>query len=174
MSSTSSSPPLSPIVDTNILFDFLVWRFHTETHTDIHESLRDHLASKPMEALKWYLNAAMPIQTVFHVIAELHGLTKKKTQKKPEWTSSTRESFRRFVTEELTQIQLEEHPVKIGEMNPGDLAKLGPTDASILALAARLDTLVLTEDRPLKERCTERQVPVLDYVRVLEIWKQCR
>jgi rRNA-processing protein FCF1 len=125
-----------------------------------------------MEALKWYLNAAKPIQTVFHVIAELHGLTKKKTQKKPEWTTSTRESFWRFVWEELAQIQLEEHPVRIAEMNPEDLAKVGPTDASILVLAIRLDAVVLTEDGPLRDQCTAREIRVLNYDRVRELWTE--
>jgi hypothetical protein len=83
----------SPIVDTNILFDFLVWRFHTETQTRIHPSLLDYISSKPMHELKWYLDAAKPIRTAFHVVAELHGLTKKRTQKEPEWTSATRELF---------------------------------------------------------------------------------
>jgi hypothetical protein len=41
----------SPIIDTNILFDFLVWRFHTETQTRIHPSLLDYISSKPMHEL---------------------------------------------------------------------------------------------------------------------------
>ena len=122
--------PKSPIVDTNILFDFLVWRFHTETQTGIHPSLRDHLTSKPMEGLMWYLDTAKPIQTAFHVTAELHGLTKKKTRKEPEWTTTTREFFWRFVREEVARIELREHPVTIMEMDTEELAQLGPTDAS--------------------------------------------
>jgi rRNA-processing protein FCF1 len=172
MSPTLRLLPTSPVVDTNILFDFLVWRFHTETHTGIHPSLSGHLSSKPLDGLKWFLDAAKPIQTTFHVVAELHGLTKKKTQKKPEWTSLTRGSFWRFVREELTQIQLAEHPVRITDMNPEDLAQLGPTDASILALAMRLDAVVLTEDGPLGERCTAREIRVLNYDEVLGLWKQ--
>jgi rRNA-processing protein FCF1 len=172
MPPTPTLLPKSPIVDTNILFDFLVWRFHTETQSGIHPSLLDHLSSKPLEELKWYLDAAKPIQTAFHVIAELHGLTKKKTQKKPEWTSSTRESYWRFVREELSQIELREHPVTIMEMDTEELAQLGPTDASILVLAIRLNAVVLTEDGPLKDRCTEREIRVLNYDGVSRLWMQ--
>ena len=71
----------SPIIDTNMLFDFLVWRFHTATGTGIHQSLSDHLSSKPMEVLKWYLETSKPIQAPFHVVAELQGITKKKTRR---------------------------------------------------------------------------------------------
>ena len=168
MPPTISSLPKSPIVDTNILFDFLVWRFHTKTQTDIHPSLLHHLSSKPMEALEWYLNAAKPVQTAFHVIAELHGLTKKK----PDWTGPTRESFWGFVREELSQIELREHPVTIVEMDRKELAQLGPTDASILILAIRLEAVVLTEDGSLKKRCSGKEITVLDYDKVLELWKQ--
>jgi hypothetical protein len=81
-------PPLpkNPIIDTNILFDFLIWRFHNKTRTDIHPSLHAHLSTKPLEALEWYLDAAKPVHTTFHVIAQIQGLMKKKTQKNPEWT----------------------------------------------------------------------------------------
>ena len=168
MPPTLSSLPKSPIVDTNILFDFLVWRFHTKTQTDIHPSLLHHLSSKPMEALEWYLNAAKPVQTAFHVIAELHGLTKKK----PDWTGPTRESFWRFARTELSGMDLGEHPVTIVEMDLEDLAQLGPTDASILILAIRLEAVVLTEDGGLRERCSGKEIRVLNYDTVLELWKQ--
>ena len=106
------------------------------------------------------------------MIAELHGLTKKRTQKDPEWTSATRESYWRFVREELSQIELREHPVTITEMDTDELAQLGPTDASILVLATRLGAVVLTEDRSLRDRCTAREIRVLDYEKVRELWKQ--
>ena len=163
-----SSLPKSPIVDTNVLFDFLVWRFRTKTQTDIHPSLLQHLSSKPLEALEWYLNAAKPIQTAFHVIAELHGLTKKK----PDWTGPTRELFWGFAREELSQIELREHPVTVVEMDPKDLDQLGPTDASILVLAIKLDVVVLTEDGRLRDCCSGKEIRVLNYDRVLELWKQ--
>jgi rRNA-processing protein FCF1 len=165
---TLSSLPKSPIVDTNVLFDFLVWRFHTETHTDIHPSLLHHLSSKHLEALVWYFNAAKPMQTAFHVIAELHGLTKKK----PDWTGPTRESFWRFARRELSGMELGEHAVTIVEMDPEDLAQLGPTDASIVVLAIRLDAVVLTEDGRLRERCSGKEIRVLNYDRVLELRTQ--
>jgi len=168
MPPTLSSLPKSPIVDTNVLFDFLVWRFHTKTQTDIHPSLLHHLSSKPLEALEWYFNAAKPIQTAFHVIAEVHGLTRKK----PDWTGPTRESFWRFARTELSGMDLGEHPVTIVEMDLEDLARLGPTDASILILAIRLDAVVLTEDGSLRERCSGKEIRVLNYDRVLELWKQ--
>lgn len=164
----SSSLPKSPVVDTNVLFDFLVWRFHTETRTDLHPSLRDHLSGKPLEALSWYLDLAKPIQTSFHVIAEIHGLTKKK----PDWTGLTRQSFWRFARIELSGMELGEHPVKLLEMDPEDLALLGPSDASILILAIKLQALVLTEDAALRDRCAKREIVVLNYGGVLELWKQ--
>ncbi len=162
----------SPIIDTNMLFDFLVWRFHTATGTGIHQSLSDHLSSKPMEVLKWYLETSKPIQAPFHVVAELQGLTKKKTRGEPKWTSSTRAAFWRFARQELVQIELREHPVSITDMDTEELAQLGPTDASIVVLAMRLDTVVLTEDGSLKDRCNRRQIPVLDYGKVLQFWER--
>ena len=70
------------------------------------------------------------------------------------------------------QIELREHPVFITEMDTEELAQLGPTDASIIVLAMRLDTVVLTEDGPLKDRCNKRQIPVLDYGKVLQFWER--
>ena len=54
-------------------------------------------------------------------------------------------------------------------MDTEELAQLGPTDASIVVLAMRLDTVVLTEDGSLKDRCNRRQIPVLDYGKVLPV-----
>ncbi len=145
-----------------------MWRFHKETQTALHRSLLDYLSGKPLEALSWYLDVAKPIQTSFHVIAEVHGLTKKK----PDWTVPTRALFWRFAREELSVMGLGEHPVKIAEMDPEDLALLGPTDASILILAIRLDAVVLTEDGALRDRCARREIRVLNYARVLAHWNQ--
>jgi rRNA-processing protein FCF1 len=164
--------PKSPIVDTIILFDFLVWRFHKETQTEIHASLLAQFSSKPMEALEWYLNAAKPIQTAFHVIAELRGLLKRKTQNNPQWPDSTRQSFWRFAREELSRVDLQELGVKISDMDPTDLAQLGPTDASILGLAIRLNVMVLSEDKGIRERCSGKEISVLNYEKVLNLWKQ--
>jgi predicted nucleic acid-binding protein len=167
-------PPLpkNPIIDTNILFDFLVWRFHNKTQTDIHPSLHAHLSTKPLEAFEWYLDAAKPVHTTFHVIAEIQGLMKKRTQKNPEWTNATRDSFWRFTREELSLVELREHPVTLAEMDPEVLAQLGPTDASILVLAIRLDAIVLTEDGGLRKCCSAKGVRDYNYQRVLELWEQ--
>jgi rRNA-processing protein FCF1 len=58
------------------------------------------------------------------------------------------------------------------EMDTEELAQLGPTDASILVLAIRLNAVVLTEDGPLKDRCTEREIRVLNYDGVSRLWMQ--
>ncbi|HME00200.1 MAG TPA: hypothetical protein VKM93_23070 [Terriglobia bacterium] len=168
MPRTYSPLPQSPIVDTNILFDHLVWRFHTETRTALHLSLLQYLAAMPLDVLRRYLDAAMPIQTSFHVVAELYGLTKKK----PDWSGPTRESFWRFAREELLGIELREHGVPIEEMNPEDLALLGPTDASILVLAVKLEASVLTIDGSLRGRCVRRGIEVLNYDTVVDLLKQ--
>ncbi len=163
------SLPKGPIIDTNILFDFLVWRYlHTATQTDIPASLFNELSSKPLQQLTWYLDAAKPIRTSFHVIAEIHGVSKIRTG----WTGRTRASFWRFASKELFGIELGEHPVKIAEMDLEDLALLGPADASILILGTRLEAAVLTEDQRLRNRCVRRQVKVLNYSGVFELWKQ--
>ncbi len=161
-----SSLSKSPVVDTNILFDFLVWRFHKETQTALHQSLLHHLSGKPLPELSWYLDLAKPVQTSFHVIAEIYGLTKKK----PDWTVATRGLFWKFAREELSVMELGEHPVKIAEMHPEDLALLGPSDTSILILAIRLKAVVLTEDGNLRDRCAKREIEVLNYGKVLELW----
>ncbi len=69
-------------------------------------------------------------------------------------------------------MELGEHPVKIADMHPEDLALLGPTDASILILAIRLEAGVLTEDGNLRDRCAKREIVVLNYDKVRELWKQ--
>jgi rRNA-processing protein FCF1 len=163
-----SPPQQGPVADTNVLFDFLVWRFRSETQTAIHPSLLNYLQQKPLEALNWYLSTAKPIRTVFHVIAELHGLTRKK----PDWTAPTRESFWRFTAEELSRVQLTEYPVSISEMDIEDLGTLGPTDAAILRLASGLGAGVLTEDSGLRDRCARRNIHAITYERVLELWRQ--
>jgi hypothetical protein len=97
-------PPLatvakSPVVDTNILIDFLLWRFHTATQIALDQRLLDQLSAKPLQALSWYLDVAKPTECTFHVIAELRGL-------KQELPSQTRHSFWRLAQQELSRLGL--------------------------------------------------------------------
>jgi rRNA-processing protein FCF1 len=165
---TLSSLPKSPIADTNILFDFLLWRFHTETQTGIPEWLRDHLYSKPLRELTSYLGGAGPVQTSSQVVSEIYWLAKTRAG----FRDRTLDSFWRLARLEFDQLELTEHLVKMPEMEFDDFVKYGPADASILVLAKRLDVVVLTQDGPLKDRCIEQEIRVLNYDRVLELWKQ--
>jgi len=160
--------PKNPIVDANILFDFLVWRFHNETRTDIPQWLSDRISSKPLRELTSYLGGARPIQTPSQVVAEIYWLAKRKAK----FSGRTLDAFWRVARQEFDQLELAEHCVKMTEMDFNDFVRYGPADASILILAIRLRAVVLTEDGSLRERCSGKEIRLLNYDSVLELWKQ--
>ncbi len=164
----ASSLPKNPLVDTNILFGFLLWRFSAETGIAIDPSALGPLRSEPLrETLRWYLHRAKPIQTSPHVIAEIHGLAKSRAHLR----GPKLESFWGCAQEELLSLGLEEHLVRVIEMEREDLRLFGPTDTSILTLAGARRGVVLTEDGKLRSRCVKQEVGVLTCNEVLAHWQ---
>ncbi len=163
-----SSALKSLVIDTSILFDFLIWRFSADTGVRIPDWLLKHLSSCPLKELGWYLGAARPIHTSSQVVAEIQGLAKSRAQLRDQRL----ESFWTLARQEFAQIQLVDHLVTMTEMDYQDFVRYGPTDASILRLAIRLEAAVLASDGPLRDRCVERETQVLNYDKVLELWKQ--
>jgi len=55
--------PINPVIDSNVLFDFLLWRFCVETETRFPGCISDTPAENDtMRALYWYLDEAKPSQ----------------------------------------------------------------------------------------------------------------
>lgn len=160
--------PQSPLIDTNVLLDFLAWRFCVETKTPFPRHMPDTSAENDtMRALHWYLDKEKPIHTSPHVIAEIHGLV----QSRIGWRKQRLSAFWQFAHEELTGLLLDEHLIKLVKMRPEDLATFGPTDDSILELAAQTDGVVVTGDRGLGGRLTQKQIRVLDRYEILALWQ---
>jgi rRNA-processing protein FCF1 len=160
--------PINPVIDSNVLLDFLAWRFCVETKTPFPERMPDTSAENDtMRALDWYLDKAKPIHTSPHVIAEIHGLV----QARFGWHGLRLSAFWRFAQEELTRLMLDEHLIKLVKMRPEDLAEFGPTDDSILELAAQTGGAVVTGEGDLRGRLTKDQIRVLDRYEILAVWQ---
>lgn len=170
--------PKSPIIDTNLLFDFLVWRFFEqieepeEGSTPVKPSAFQYLAdSRTREAFLWYLSWAKPIETSPHVIAEIHGLARSRAKEhlKPPRLGI----FWKFAQEELAQMRLEERFVRLDEMDTGHLQTVGPTDTSLLQRAKQSGRTLLTGERgELRGRCVAQGIKVLTCSEVLAHWQE--
>ena len=168
MESSFSLLPRSPLVDANLLFDYLVWQFCMQADPPIEVPKLQKLSTPDLkDAFRWYLDLAKPIQTSPHVIAEIQGLAKSRL----EWYGERLASFWRFAQRELVRLGLQEHLIKIVEMDRDDLPSFGPTDTSLLALAARSDSLVLTDEGKLRDRCDRKQIRVRGSYEVLAEWQ---
>jgi hypothetical protein len=168
MGSSFSPLPKSPLVDANLLFDYLVRRFCVRADPPIKvPNLRKLSTPDLKEAFRWYLDLAKPIQTSPHVIAEIQGLAKSRLH----WYGERLASFWTFAQQELTRLRLQEDLIRIVEMDTDDLPSLGPTDTSLLALAARSESLVLTDEGGLRGRCDEKQIRVWGSSEILSEWQ---
>ena len=160
--------PINPVIDSNVLLDFLLWRFCVETRTPLPACISDTATGNDtMRALDWYLDKAKPIHTSPHVIAEIHGLVKARAH----WHGPRLSAFWRFAQEELTRLMLDEHLIKLVKMHPQDLAQFGPTDDSILEVAAQTGRAVVTGEGDLRGRLTKDQIRVLDRYEILALWQ---
>ena len=75
MESSFSLLPRSPLVDVNLLFDYLVWQFCVQADPPIEVPKLQKLSTPDLkDAFRWYLDLAKPIQTSPHVVAEIQGL----------------------------------------------------------------------------------------------------
>jgi rRNA-processing protein FCF1 len=159
---------MNPVIDSNVLFDFLLWRYCVETRTPFPECLSDTSAAiDTMWAVDWYLDEAKPIQTSPHVIAEINGLL----QARADWHGPRLSAFWRFAQEALTRLMLDEHLIKLVKMHPQDLVEFGPTDDSILEIAVHTGHVVVTGEGDLRGRLTKDQIRVLDRYEILALWQ---
>ena len=169
MPSGSIELPRNPVIDTNVLFDFLVWRFCVETKTAFPRRISDSAAEKDtMRALHWYLDLTKPILTSPHVIAEIHGLV----QARADWRGARLSAFWLFAQEELRRLWLDERLIKLVNMDSEGLAAFGPTDDSILQLALQTHGTAVTGDHDLIGRLREEQIRVLDRHEILALWQE--
>jgi len=169
MAPLPSELPPGPVVDTNILFDFLLWRFSTDAGIRLPECLDDTaVAEDSRRALHWYLEGAKPVHTSPHVIAEIHGLIKARAK----WQEPRLSEFWLYAQTELARLRLAEHLIELVNMNSDDLARFGPTDDSILELSARTGRAVITDDGALRGRLTRGQIPVLSRWEIVAHWQR--
>jgi rRNA-processing protein FCF1 len=169
MPSGSTELPRNPVIDTNVLFDFLLWRFCVETQTEFPGCISDSAAEKDtMRALHWYLDQAKPILTSPHVIAEIHGLVRARAR----WRGARISAFWLFAQEELRRLSLDERLIKLVNMPSKDLAAFGPTDDSILELAVQTHGTAVTGDHHLIGRLRKEQIRVLERHEILALWQE--
>lgn len=169
MAPLPSELPHGPVVDTNIFFDFLLWRFCTDRAIRLPTCLEDTFAAESSRrALQWYLERATPLHTSPHVIAEIHGLIKARAK----WREPRIAEFWLYAQAELDRLRVVEHLIQLVSMNRDDLVRFGPTDDSILEIAVRTDSAVITDDLALRERLTLEQIPGLTRWEILAHW-QC-
>jgi rRNA-processing protein FCF1 len=160
-----------PLVDTNVMFDFLLWRFCIANQTPLPGCISDYFSTEvSRKALLWYLDEAKPIHTSPHVIAEINGLVRGKTGWRKDQTRLSK--FWRFAKEELARLQLSEHLLEVAEMNGDDLGAFGPTDCAILQLAIPMDGVVVTEDGDLRRRILKEGIRVLSCKDILDLWQK--
>jgi rRNA-processing protein FCF1 len=163
------SVPGKPLLDTNVLFGFLLWQFSTKTQTEVDRSALGPLRPEPLrEPMRWYFDVAKPLQTCPHVIAEIHGLARSRAG----LHGPVLQSFWSFAQVELSRLGLREELVKVTEMEGETLRLFGPTDTALLALAAKPGGLVLTDDHELMGRCAKQEIPVLRCSDVLDMWQR--
>jgi rRNA-processing protein FCF1 len=120
-----------------------------------------------MQALNWFLDRYKPIYTSPHVIAEINGLLKARAK----WKEPRLSAFWQFAQEELIKLVLKEHLIELVTMNREDLGEFGPTDDSILELAARTGRAVITEDGALGGRLKRGQIRVLNRWEIFAHWQ---
>lgn len=156
------------MVDANLLLDYLAWRFSAQAIRPFPEPNLQHLSDPNLkEAFSWYLELAKPILTSPHVIAEIQGLAKSRL----DWHGKRLEYFWRFAQQELTRLLLQEQLVRNVEMDGDDLSTFGPTDTSLLALAANSHRLLLTDEPELRSRCAGAQIKSWGIYDVLAEWQ---
>jgi rRNA-processing protein FCF1 len=161
--------PRNPVIDSNVLFDFLVWRFCIATKIRFPTCFNDNSAATDMiRALQWYFDRAKPIRTSPHVIAEIHGLAKARA----EWAGPRLSEFWRFAHGELNRLSLDEHLVKLVKMRLDILEEFGPIDDSIFELATMTSAAVVTEDGRLRGRLSKEQIRVFRRDEIFAIWQE--
>ncbi len=160
--------PPGPVIDTNTLFEFLLWRFCKNKDIALPTCLMDTPPEEDARrALQWYLDSAKPVHTSPHVIAEIHGLIKSRAK----WKEPRTAEFWQHAQAELNRLRLQEHLVELVNMNRDDLAMFGPTDDSILEIATRADRVVITDDGALRGRLTQEEISVLSRWEILAHWQ---
>jgi rRNA-processing protein FCF1 len=161
--------PKSPLIDTNVLYEFLLWRFSEAAKIPLPESASNYLSSDDLRtAFNWYVEKAKPIYTSPQVIAEIHGLV----QSRAEWYGQRLADFWGFAQRELARLRLEERLVQVKEMKREDLKEFGPIDSSILELAKRTGGVVVTEEGDLNGRLRREQIGILRCSDILALWQE--
>ncbi len=160
--------PRQPIVDTNLLFDFLLWRFSDSLKILPLLAELKYLKAAPYRAsLQWYFKIAKPITTCPEVIAEIHGHA--------ERTPGLQlKNFWKFAQSELAELGLNEELIKVVDMDADILSTLGPTDTALLRLGMLYQTQkqpILTEDTKLAGHCRKRELSIITKYDVLSVWQ---
>lgn len=170
MAKISLNPQKNPIIDTTLLFEFLLWRFYEEVSGGekpgsppaySYQYLPDW---RTRHAFLWYISKAKPIETSPHVIAEIHGLAKRARMVQPRLGI-----FWKFAQGELAQLRLEERFVPLEEMGANDLQYFGPADTSLLQRARTSGKALLTGEREIGKA---KDVRILTSWDLLALWEK--
>lgn len=158
----------NPIVNTDVLFDFLLWQFSVSFKMPTLSSKLRYLTNDfYRESVRWYFTFAKSIITCPEVIAEIHrhaeGILR----------GHKLGDFWRFAKEQLAELGLSEKLVELVQMDGDILSSFGPTDTALLHIA-RLspNQPVFTEDGKLAGECRKKEVGVLRIADVQSIWQQ--
>lgn len=170
MAKISTEVEKNPIIDSTLLFEFLLWRFYEEISADgekpavrpaySYQYLPDALTRR---AFLWYVSKAKPIETSPHVVAEIHGLAKSRVG----MVQPRLGIFWKFAQGELAELRLEERFVPLNEMPVNDLQFFGPADTSLLQRARTSGKTLLTGEGEIGKA---KDVRVLTSWDVLGLW----
>ena len=161
------SIPRNPIVNTDVLFDFLLWQFSVSFKMPtLLFKLRYLTYDFYRESVQWYFTFAKPIITCLEVIAEIHGHAEGMLR------GHKLGNFWSLAKEQLTELGLNEKLVELIQMDGDTLSSLGPTDTALLHLSHQIRQPVLTEDGKLATKCRSWELPVLSVTDILAYWQQ--
>jgi len=161
------SIPRNPIVNTDVLFDFLLWQFSVSFKMPtLSSKLRYLINDFYRESVRWYFAFAKPIATCPEVIAEIHGHAEGVLR------GHKLGNFWSLAKEQLTELRLNEKLVELIQMDGDILSSLGPTDTALLHLSRQIRQPVLTADGKLANKCRSWELPVLSITEILAYWQQ--
>lgn len=164
------SIPRHPIVDTGLLFDFLLWQFSDSFRIPTLLSKLRYLTNDfYRKSVRWYFTNAKPVTTCPEVVAEIHH------HAESIWRGSYLGDFWRFAQKELIELGLNEEMVKLVQMDADTLSSFGPTDTALLRIASlspNFSQPIFIADGRLAGQCRKKELNVLGIADVLSIWQQ--
>ena len=151
-----------PLVDTNILFDYLLYRYSARMGVQCQLLFLGNPIHQ--KSVTWYFKAAKPIKSTSHVIQEIHRhACINHIDLRDFWTTAR---------EELIELDFDEQFRELLQMDVSGLNEFGPADAGLMQSAGP-DKYLFTEDRNLALECARKSIPLIRLYQAQAWWEQC-